>query len=152
MIEQASQQYHLTLSTVEKAGKLAHAYTALNDYDHVELADIQEACCSLNQQTLENLATRITARCTWDSLIVSQTTRAELETLIRRCRYRESLLGHLGEGFTGTTRGVRALFGGCSGTGKPWGARILPPSWGWIYIGLTCRRWSANISVKRNAT
>lgn len=125
VIEQASQQYHLTLGTVKQAGKLAHAYAALNNHDHVELADIQEACCSLNQQTLENLATRITARCNWDSLIVSKTTRTELETLIRRCRYRESLLGHLGEGFTGTTRGVRALFGGCSGTGKTLAARII---------------------------
>lgn len=125
VIDQASQQYHLTLGTVAQAGRLAQAYAALNQHDHVELSDIQEACRSLNQQTLENLATRMTTDCTWDSLIVPDTTRAELETLIRRCRYREMLLSHLGQGFAGTTRGIRALFGGCSGTGKTLAARII---------------------------
>jgi SpoVK/Ycf46/Vps4 family AAA+-type ATPase len=125
VIDQASQRYHLTLGTVAQAGRLAQAYAALNQHDHVQLSDIQEACCSLNQQTLENLATRITTDCTWDSLIVADTTRTELETLIRRCRYREMLLSHLGPGFVGTTRGIRALFGGCSGTGKTLAARII---------------------------
>lgn len=125
VIDHVSQQYHLTLGTVTEAGKLAHAYAALNNHDHVELTDVQEACCALNQQTLENLATRIVAHCTWDTLIVSDSTRTELETLIRRCRNRETLLSHLGQGFAGTSRGVRALFGGCSGTGKTLAARII---------------------------
>ncbi|MDJ0702464.1 MAG: ATP-binding protein [Leptolyngbyaceae cyanobacterium MO_188.B28] len=125
MIAQVSQDYHLTLGTVEQAGRLAHAYAALNNHPYVELTDVQEAYCSLNQQTLENLATRISMNCTWDTLIVADSTRAELETLISRCRYRETLLGHLGPGFTGATRGVRALFGGCSGTGKTLAARII---------------------------
>ena len=125
VVEQASQRYHLTLGAVEQVGRLAHAYAALNDHDHVALEDVQTACSSLNQQTLENLATRITADCTWDTLIVSDSTRAELETLIRRCRHRETLLSELGRGFTGASRGVRALFGGCSGTGKTLAARII---------------------------
>ncbi len=125
VVVQASQQYHLTLGAVTQAGRLAQAYAALNQHDHVELTDVREACRSLNQQTLENLATRMTADCTWDNLIVSDTTQTELATLIRRCRYRETLLSHLGSGFIGTTRGVRALFGGCSGTGKTLAARII---------------------------
>ena len=125
VIAQASQRYHLTLGTVQQAGRLAHAYAALNDHPHVELTDVQAACQSLNQQTLENLATRIATDCTWETLIVGDTTRSELETLIRRCRHRETLLSHLGPGFTGATRGVRALFGGCSGTGKTLAARII---------------------------
>lgn len=125
VIAQASLRYHLTLGTVEQAGRLSHAYAALNNHPHVELSDVQEACSSLNQQTLENLATRIDIDCTWDNLIVSDTTRTELETLIRRCRYRETLLSHLGRGFAGASRGVRSLFGGCSGTGKTLAARII---------------------------
>ena len=125
VIDQVSQYYHLTLGTVERAGHLAQAYAVLNDHDHVEVTDVQEACCSLNQQTLDNLATRITTIGTWDSLIVSKRTQTELANLIRRCFYRETLLAHLGHGFAGTSRGVRALFGGKSGTGKTLAARII---------------------------
>lgn len=125
VINEASKRYHLTLGTVKQAGRLAHAYAALNDHAHVELADVQEACQSLNQQTLENMATRVAADRGWESLIVSDRTRAELEILISRCRHRETLLSHLGPGFTGTSRGIRALFGGCSGTGKTLAARII---------------------------
>ncbi|MEM6253942.1 MAG: ATP-binding protein [Cyanobacteria bacterium P01_D01_bin.156] len=125
VIDQASQQYHLTLGTVKQVGKTAHAYAALNNHDHVELTDVQEACRSLNQQTLENLAVRMSTEGSWDTLIVSDKIRQELDTLIRRCRHRETLLTHLGRGFTGTSRGVRALFGGSSGTGKTLAARIV---------------------------
>lgn len=125
VIAEASQRYHLTLGTVEQVGRLSHAYAALNQHSHVALSDVQEACSSLNQQTLENLASRISTTCAWEHLIVSDITRAELENLIRRCRYRETLLSHLGAGFTGTSRGVRSLFGGCSGTGKTLAARIV---------------------------
>jgi SpoVK/Ycf46/Vps4 family AAA+-type ATPase len=61
----------------------------------------------------------------WDDLIVSQTTRTELENLICRCRHRETLLSQLGKGFAGASRGVRALFSGASGTGKTLASRIV---------------------------
>jgi SpoVK/Ycf46/Vps4 family AAA+-type ATPase len=125
VVAQASQQYLLTLGTVERAGRLAQAYAALNEHPHVELADVQEACRALNQQTLENLATRIVTRHEWDALIVTEKTHAELANLIRRCRYRETLLTHLGAGFAGISRGVRALFSGASGTGKTLAARLV---------------------------
>jgi hypothetical protein len=125
VVDTVSQNYHLTLGAVEQSGSLAQAYAALNDHAHVEVGDVQEACRSLNQKTLEHLATRIFTDCSWDQLIVSASTQAELQNLIRRCRYREMVLSQLGEGFGGMSRGVRALFGGCSGTGKTLAARII---------------------------
>jgi hypothetical protein len=126
VIQQASDRYHLTLGSIEQASRLTLVYAVLNNHSHIELNDIQEACRALHQQTLDTLATPIeTDRCSWDSLIVSQNTRHELEALIDRCRHRETLLAHLGKGFIGTTRGVRALFGGCSGTGKTLAARLI---------------------------
>ncbi|HMQ55880.1 MAG TPA: ATP-binding protein [Anaerolineae bacterium] len=125
VIEDASRNYHLTLGAVERAGKLAQAYAALNDHAHIELADVQEACRALNRQSLENLASRIQTDGAWADLIVSETTRADLANLVRRCRQRETVLAHLGRGFTGIKRGVRALFGGPSGTGKTLAARLI---------------------------
>lgn len=125
LVDQAS-QYHLTLGSVTRVGQLAQAYATLNSHPHVQLSDIQEACRALSQQTLENLATHIaTHDCDWETLIVSQKTRVELDILLRRCQYRETLLDHLGAGFAGTKRGVRAMFSGPSGTGKTLAARII---------------------------
>ncbi|MEO0987542.1 MAG: AAA family ATPase, partial [Cyanobacteria bacterium J06639_14] len=125
LIETASRHYHLTLGAIQRAGHLAHAYAALNGHDHVAAEDIQAACCSLNQQTLDNLATRLEPIGTWDHLIVSDRTRRELETLRLRCRHRETLLDRLGPGFGSANRGLRAMFSGTSGTGKTLAARIL---------------------------
>jgi hypothetical protein len=125
VIDAVSRNYHLTLGGVERAGQLARAYAALDGRAHIEIADVQEACRALSQQTLENLATRIHTTCDWDNLIISEGTQAELDNLIMRCRQREAVLAHLGRGFKGTTRGVRALFSGPSGTGKTLAARIV---------------------------
>jgi hypothetical protein len=125
VIDAVSRNYHLTLGAVERAGRLARAYAALNDHAHIELADVQEACRALNHQSLESLATRVQTNGAWDNLVVSETTRAELANLVRRCRQREMVLVHLGRGFAGASRGVRALFGGPSGTGKTLAARLI---------------------------
>ena len=119
-------RYHLTLGAVDRVGQLAFAYAGLNNHDQVQLSDVQAASRALNQQTLENLATHIpTTHHSWQTLIVADSTQAELETFIQRCRHREALLDHLGRGFAGTTRGVRAMFSGTSGTGKTLAARII---------------------------
>lgn len=124
VIDTISRSYHLTLGGVEQAGRLAQAYAALNGHSHVEVTDVQEACRTLNQQSIENLASRMLAAGDWNDLIVAESTRAELDGLILRCRHRETVLSRLGRGFAGTTRGVRALFSGPSGTGKTLAARI----------------------------
>lgn len=125
VVERLSRNYHLTLGGVEQAGQLARAYAALDGRDHVDTQDVQEACRALNQQTLDSLATRIHVHSHWHDLIVSDSTNDELHNLILRCRHRETVLNHLGSGFAGATRGVRALFSGPSGTGKTLAARLV---------------------------
>lgn len=125
MIEQVSTRYHLTLGGVEQAARLAVAYAALDGRAHIQSADVQAACRALNQQQIDSLAARIDGGGSWDDLIVSEATRAELLSLAMRCRQRERVLAYLGAGFRGATRGVRALFAGASGTGKTLAARIL---------------------------
>lgn len=125
LVESISLNYHLTLGGVERTGQLAQLYAALNGREQVELVDVQEAYRTLNRQSLENLATRLEASGDWEDLIIAEATRAELQNLILRCRHRERVLAHLGRAFKGTTRGVRALFSGPSGTGKTLTARIV---------------------------
>ena len=89
-------------------------------------ADAQLACRSLNRQKLDTLAQRLEVNGVWSDLVVDEVTTAELYDLERRCRLRERLISHVGEGFRNSVnRGVRALFNGPSGTGKTLAAKIL---------------------------
>ena len=125
VVNTVSRNYHLTLGTIEQVGQLSHAYAALNEHDAIALEDLREASQSLNQQTLENLATRVFTDMAPEGLVVSEATTKALDNLILRCQCRESLLEQLGTGFTGMSRGVRALFTGTSGTGKTLAARMI---------------------------
>lgn len=125
VIDHVSRQYQLTLGGVEQAAHLATAYAMLDGRDHLAVEDVQTATRALNTQTFESLASRIHTENEWDELIVTDRTHGELQNLILRCRHRESVLDHLGAGFKGTTRGVRALFSGPSGTGKTLASRII---------------------------
>lgn len=125
-LDEFGRRFHLTIGGIERAGRLAQAYAALEERQNVHMADVQEALRSLNRQSLGALATHIDVNgYTWDSLVAPPSTRVELENLVMRCRQREAVLPHLGAGFRGHNRGVRALFGGPSGTGKTLSARIL---------------------------
>jgi hypothetical protein len=126
IVDDISNRFLLTIGGIERAGRLAQAYAALDSRKTVHVEDVQEALRSLNRQSLGALATHIDViGHSWDGLVVPPSTRAELENLAMRCRQREAVLPHLGAGFRGHNRGVRALFGGPSGTGKTLAARIL---------------------------
>jgi len=126
LLEEISRRFHLTVGGIERAGRLAQAYAAFDNRNTVCVADVQGALRSLNRQSLGALATHIdVGGYDWDVLVAPPSTRTELENLAMRCRQRESVLPHLGASFRGHNRGVRALFGGPSGTGKTLAARVL---------------------------
>ena len=128
VLDQISARFHLSGGTIQRAGKLALAYAALDGRgpDDVGPADVQEACRALNRQSLDALATRLEPGGGWPDLVMADSTRQELEGLALRCKQRESVLARLGPAFgRGVTRGVRALFSGPSGTGKTLAARTL---------------------------
>jgi hypothetical protein len=111
---------------LRRAGAGAVRQAALDGRDAVQVADVRRATRSLGRQLLDTLAERIDAEGSWDHLIVDPMAEDKLRALERRCHHRERLLDHLGPAFGGsTTKGVRALFAGPSGTGKTLAARIL---------------------------
>ena len=124
-LDQISERFHLPGGHIKQAAAIAVAHAALARRGTVTLADVREACRSLNRQLLDTLATRVEGGGSWDHLVVGFATGEKLRELERRCRHRERLLDHLGPAFGGTNRGVRALFSGPSGTGKTLAARIL---------------------------
>jgi hypothetical protein len=125
-LEEISARFHLAGGHIRQAAALAINRAALDGRVQVGLTDVREACGMLNRQLLDTLAVRLEPYGSWADLVVSAGTFAKLRELELRCRYRERLLEHVSPliGASGN-RGVRALLGGPSGTGKTMAARTL---------------------------
>ena len=111
---------------LRRAGAAAVRHAALDGRTTVTTCDVRHATRALGRQLLDTLAERLEVDGTWDQIIVDPRTEEKLHDLERRCHHRERLLDHLGPAFgSATTKGVRALFTGPSGTGKTLAARLL---------------------------
>jgi ATPase family associated with various cellular activities (AAA) len=107
--------------------RVAHTATALAllaGRAVVAPEDLRQACRTLQAAHLETLATRLPAYGQWHDLSVDDLTREELDALLARCRWRETL-AEADHGLGGNGVGVRALLAGNSGTGKTLAARLL---------------------------
>jgi hypothetical protein len=116
----------LTSGNIRRAAMLTRACAALEGREQVTQTDIQQASRSLNRQALETLAQHIEGEGSLADISLGNETRDELNGLLNRIRFRESLPGGLGPALRGQINpGVRALFSGPSGTGKTLAARLL---------------------------
>lgn len=126
LLDAIAERFHLPGGHIRQAAALATAQAALQQRERITLADIREASRALNRQALDALAVRLEPKGAWDGLVVSEQTLGKLLELERRCRHRERLLEQLGPAYERrANRGVRALLGGPSGTGKTLAARTL---------------------------
>lgn len=116
----------LTGGTIRRVAALGASYAALDARAAVTPPDAQQALAALNRQALETLATPLAPIPGWEEVVMGETLLADLQALAARCRGREGLRGQAGRAFRHSlNRGVRALFGGPSGTGKTLAARAL---------------------------
>jgi hypothetical protein len=124
-----SERYRLPSGTIYRVARLARAGSALAGRAHVALADVRDALSTLNRQQLELFAVREKTEGDWTQFAVNGETMSDLQSLERRCRYREYLPNAVGAAFGASLNtGVRALFNGPSGTGKTLSARLLAAS------------------------
>ena len=112
-------------AAIGRLGRAVRA-TAESEGRPVHVADLAAARCSLAPEALRRLAQPVTRRVAADALVTTEALAAELEALIDRCRRRETIWRGLGPSLVAsTTRGVRALFAGDSGTGKTMAAAYI---------------------------
>lgn len=99
----------------------------------VTLADVRRTVRQRHTHRLERLATLLEppfASDPWRGLAVAAETARDLRLLEVRIRHREQMRDLAGAALPSATTGVRALFGGPSGTGKTLAARALAASLG----------------------
>lgn len=128
-LEEMTDSFRLTGGNIRRAARLAGVYAALEGREEVRLPDIREAARALSRETLETLAARVETVGDWSHLAACADTLEELRDLESRCRNRERLSAEVGACLGAQmNHGVRALFGGASGTGKTLAARLLAAS------------------------
>jgi len=125
-IDIIGEHLRMTSGNIRRTARLAQSYSTLANRSEVTLGDVQQASRALHCQVLETLATYIPAKGDWSQLAVNGETMRELSHLESRCRYRERLRSAVGIALEShLNTGVRALFGGPSGTGKTLAASLL---------------------------
>ena len=125
-LRRLTEEFLLTGGAIRRVAALGANYAALDARTAVTPQDAQQALAALNRQALETLATPLEPIPGWEAVVVGETLLADLQALAARCRGREGLRGQAGRAFRHSlNRGVRALFGGPSGTGKTLAARAL---------------------------
>jgi hypothetical protein len=114
--------YPGTISAVARAASIR----AEGETRPVTQADIAEARRALAPDGLGRLAHPVNRVVDADALVTAPGLADDLDALLGRCRRRESIWSGLGPSLAAsTTRGVRALFAGESGTGKTMAASYI---------------------------
>jgi hypothetical protein len=117
------ERFLLTPGNILRAAPVARLQAQAAGRSLVMADDVREASRTLRRQELETLATLLDPLPASARPVLSPGAESEFETLLLRCRHRERLTESAAQ--PGLNRGVRALFGGASGTGKTLAARHL---------------------------
>lgn len=115
-------RFRLTSGGILLATRLARGQALLDGASDIDDGHVRRGERTL-QQPLENLARRLDAVAGWADIVAAPEVLSELQTLLNRCRFRESLACATGPALP--TCGVRALLGGPSGSGKTLAARVI---------------------------
>jgi len=115
-------RFRLTSGCIHRAAELARREALLEGTRELDHHHVRRGVRAL-QQPLENQTRRIEDGAAWDHIVAAPDVLVELHTLAERCRFRELLASALGP--AASSHGVKALFGGPSGTGKTLAARVL---------------------------
>jgi hypothetical protein len=121
----ATRAFQLGITQIERAAE-GGRLRAVAEGRPLEASDLRAGARAQNAAGLDRLAHRIAPAAGWDDLVLPPDVQAQLRELTARARNRE--LVHDGWKIGGRSsrgRGITALFGGESGTGKTLGAEVM---------------------------
>jgi SpoVK/Ycf46/Vps4 family AAA+-type ATPase len=122
---EATRAFHLGITQIERAAE-AGRLRALAENRPLDAADLRAGARAQNSAGLERLAHRVAPAAAWDDLVVPPDVQSQLRELTARARHRELVHDEwqIG-GRSSRGRGITALFGGESGTGKTLAAEVI---------------------------
>jgi hypothetical protein len=121
----AVRSFHLTAPQVERAAATARLLAGAAGRE-LTPADLQAGARSQNASGLERLAHRVSPVAGWADLVLPGHVTTQLRELAGRVRHRDRVLDEWRVGDRSSRgRGITALFGGESGTGKTLAAEVI---------------------------
>jgi hypothetical protein len=121
----ATVHFRLTPEQVERAARSARGQAAAAGRPP-SVADLRAGARAQNAAGLERLARRVEPVAGWDDLVLPAAAVGQLRELTSRVRNRDRVLDEWGMGRSASSgRGITALFGGVSGTGKTLSAEVV---------------------------
>ena len=122
---EATQAFRLGITQMERAAEAARLRALVEDRP-LEAADLRAGARAQNSAGLERLAHRVAPAAGWEDLVLPSDLHVQLRELTSRARHRETVHGEwrIG-GHSNRARGITALFGGESGTGKTLAAEVI---------------------------
>lgn len=126
VLDTISRRFVLSGGTIRKVATLAGAVARLDGRELATVDDVRRASQEQARQRLESLATLLPPLPDGFAPVLGGGAAEAYETLVLRCRHRESLAEAVDGDVGGlVNRGVRALLSGPSGTGKTLSSRAL---------------------------
>jgi len=121
----ATRAFRLGRTQIERAAEAARL-NAIAENRPLSAADLRAGARAQNSAGLERLARRVAPVAGWDDLVLPSDVHSQLGELSARARHRELVRDEwqIG-GRSSRGRGITALFGGDSGTGKTLGAEVI---------------------------
>lgn len=112
-------------STIDRIVDTAQRRASMND-EAIAIDHLRDAARAESSPGLSRLARRLRPGAGWEDLVIADSTRADLEMLTARVRFRDRVLDDWGlRRRSGHSEGVTALFAGGSGTGKTLAAEVV---------------------------
>ena len=119
-------RFSLTGGQIHNAVCRARTAAATRGQNHIRIDDLVHATNEQSQPDLSSLARRIEARFTWEDLVLPEDQIRQLRELVSQVRHRRQVFEEWGfNGKVALGRGLNALFGGPSGTGKTMAAEVI---------------------------
>jgi hypothetical protein len=123
---EVAERFLLSATQIADAATVARARAREHGRPEVGAADTLAACRAVSRRSLDDLATRLTARWRWDDLVLPDRDLEALRSIVGFVRHRDRVLGEWGFGsLDGRAGGLVALFSGESGTGKTMAAQVI---------------------------
>ena len=124
-LESVANHFRFTPGQIENTVATAYDFARWRN-EQVTLEDLFIACRQHSNQNLQNLATKIHVRYTWNDIVLPADTLNQLQEMVNTIHRRPTVYGQWGfDKKLALGKGLSALFAGESGTGKTMSADII---------------------------
>jgi SpoVK/Ycf46/Vps4 family AAA+-type ATPase len=126
VVDALATKFRLNSGQIRESYLLAKSHAVCNDVTEVNEEDLYQACRTVSNQKLADLAQKIVSRYVWEDIVLPAERMQELREIYNHVKYRHIVYGEWGfDRKISRGNGLNVLFAGASGTGKTMAVEIM---------------------------